>query len=156
MVAVGWMVLLTIVATLPAFLLGALLHPDRISDWASALWERHGRHRRPQASGPPVEQLAVELRRLSGVLVDSGPVSSVRRFGVERAYDETLAKACQALGVEHHLDDVRLADREFERLRVEGLLQEAGLVLRGPAPGCVRHPHRRRDEWGGDRWGEDS
>jgi hypothetical protein len=134
LVALEWMVAIAVLATLPGLLLYVVLHPGSIGGWAGDFWERH--HRRvPDASGPPVEKLAVELRRLSRVLIDTGPVSSVRRFGVEQVYDETLGKACQALGVEHHLDEVRLADREFERLRVEAALQEAGLVLRGPAAG---------------------
>jgi len=135
----GWIALITALALLPRLLVDLVVHPGRFTDWAGDSWHRHHPHRRPQVSGPPVEQLAVELRRLSGVLVDPRPVSSVRRFGVERAYDETLGKACCALDIEHHLDDVGLRDREFERLRVEAALEHAGLVLRGPAVGCP-HP----------------
>jgi hypothetical protein len=131
----GWVALLVALAFVPRLLVDALVYPDRIATWAGGRWPRK---RCVQAAGPPVEQLAVELRRLAGVLLDPRPVSSVRRFGVERAYDETLGKACRALGIEHHLDEVRLSDREFERLRVEALLQDAGLVLRGPGCGCPR------------------
>jgi hypothetical protein len=137
----GWVALLIALALVPRLLVDALVYPERITAWAGGHWPR--KHR-AQAVGPPVEQLAVELRRLAGVLLDPRPVSSVRRFGVERAYDETLGKACCALGIEHHLDEVRLSDREFERLRVEAALQDAGLVLRGPACGCPR-PERRPD-----------
>jgi hypothetical protein len=137
----GWVALLTALALVPRLLVDALVFPDRITAWAGGRWPR--KHH-AQAAGPPVEQLAVELRRLAGVLLDPRPVSSVRRFGVERAYDETLGKACCALGIEHHLDEVRLSDREFERLRVEAALQNAGLVLRGPACGCPR-PERHTD-----------
>jgi hypothetical protein len=136
----GWIALIIAVALVPRLLVDVLVYPDRVVGWAGESWQRYS-HRQPPC-GPPVEQLAVELRRLSGVLVDPRPVSSVRRFGVERAYDETLGKACGALGIEHHLEDVRLADREFERLRVEAALEGAGLVLRGPALGCP-HPDDR-------------
>jgi hypothetical protein len=138
----GWIALIMLLALVPRLLVEALIYPDRVAAWAGGHWPGH---RRPQPGGPPVEKLAVELRRLAGVLIDPRPVSSVRRFGVERAYDETLGKACCALGIEHHLDDVPLSDREFERLRVEAALQEAGLVLRGPACGCPR-PDRSRDD----------
>jgi len=139
----GWIAIITALALLPRLLIDALVYPDRVAAWA----DHHlHRPRRQQTSGPPVEKLAVELRRLAGVLLDPRPVSSVRRFGVERAYDETLGKACCALGIEHHLDEVRLTDREFERLRVEAALQEAGLVLRGPARGCTRPQNRRHPD----------
>ncbi|MCW2502857.1 MAG: hypothetical protein JWO79_1141 [Actinomycetia bacterium] len=89
------------------------------------------------------------MRRLSAVLTAPGPVSSVRRFGVERAYDETLAKACAALGIEQELGAVAPEDREFERLRVEAMVQEAGVVLRGPGYGGAL-PRRKRAPGTGD------
>jgi len=139
---IGWIAIIAALALLPRLLIELLVNPDRLFGWAGESWRRHHRPG-PQAVGPPLEQLAVELRRLSGVLVDARPVSSVRRFGVERAYDETLGKACCALGIEHHLDELPLSDREFERLRVEAALENAGLVLRGPPCGCP--PPRRND-----------
>lgn len=140
----GWIALIAAMALLPRLLIDVLIYPDRVAGRVNESWQRHQSHRRPEPCGPSIEQLAVELRRLSGVLVDPRPVSSVRRFGVEQAYDETLGKACTVLGIEHHLDDVRLADRGYERLRVEAMLEEAGLVLRGPiaSPG----PEVRRDD----------
>ena len=137
------MVVLTVLAAAPIYLFDLLLRPGRVSRWAGAVWRRRRRDV-TEPAGPPVEQLAAQLRRLSSVRLDSRQVSSVRWFGVERAYDETLGKACQALGVEHHLDDVRLADREFERLRVEAMLENAGLVLRGPVGGCGGRPEPGR------------
>lgn len=140
----GWIALIVALALVPRLLIDVLVYPDRVAAWAGGSWYRRHGQRRQAAGGPPVEQLAVQLRRLSGVLTDPRPVSSVRRFGVERAYDETLGKACSALGIEHHLDEVGLNDRGFERLRVEAALQEAGLVLRGPACTCRprQTPHR--------------
>jgi hypothetical protein len=145
----GSAVILLAVATLPALLLDAVCRPSQVGAWFGRVYESHRQRSGAEAVGPPIEQLAVQLRRLSLVLSDVRPVSSVRRFGVERAYDETLAKACLALGIEHQLDRVDLADREFERLRVEAMLQEAGLVLRGPVGGCLpRREPRRRDGLG--------
>ncbi|MEA2295650.1 MAG: hypothetical protein QOE86_3289 [Solirubrobacteraceae bacterium] len=142
-VLVGSVAILLAVATLPALLLDMLSYSSRV---VATL--RRVRRRRPDAppplavpDGPPIEQLAVQLRRLSAVLTAAGPVSSVRRFGVERAYDETLIKACGALGIDQQLDQVVPEEREFERLRVEAMVQEAGLALRGPAGGLL--PRRK-------------
>jgi hypothetical protein len=145
----GSTVTLLAVAALPALLLELISYPSRLVCLARRLFGRlvaapRGRGwrlRRVKAEGPPIEQLAIQLRRLSAVLTAPGPVSSVRRFGVERAYDETLAKACAALGIEQQLGAVAPEDREFERLRVEAMVQEAGVVLRGPGFGAL--PRRK-------------
>ena len=51
-----------------------------------------------------------------------------------RAYDDALAEGCQALEVHSDLLDlVPGTDRDAERLRVEHLLADAGLVLRRAA-----------------------
>lgn len=103
----------------------------------------------PEPDNRPVEELAVEIRRLGRVLADPGPVSAVRRLGVELAYDRVLAEACQVFGIEHHLDQPG-TDRQLERLRTEAALQDMGLVLRGSVANPPRRPrqaggaHRRR------------
>jgi hypothetical protein len=145
----GSTVTLLAVAALPALLLELISYPSRLVSLARRLFGRlvaaprgqGWRPRRIKAEGPPIEQLAIQLRRLSAVLTAPGPVSSVRRFGVEQAYDETLAKACAALGIEQRLGAVAPEDREFERLRVEAMVQEAGVVLRGPGFGAL--PRRK-------------
>jgi hypothetical protein len=141
----GSVAILVAVAILPALLLESLSYGSRIRKLVHRIRGREPWT--PADSGtPPIEQLAVQLRRLSAVLTDARPVSSVRRFGVERAYDETLIRACTALGIEQHLDSADLDDREFERLRVEAMLQEAGLVLRGPANGALPRRHPRQGD----------
>jgi hypothetical protein len=143
LVSLGSMAILLALAIVPALLLDLLGHGSRVRRAVSRVLGRRSRRvaRRPEAGGPPIEQLAVQLRRLSAVLTAAGPVSSVRRFGVERAYDEVLVKACGALGIDQQLDRVPPEDREFERLRVEAMVQEAGLVLRGPVGGVL--PRRK-------------
>jgi hypothetical protein len=49
---------------------------------------------------------------------------------VLRAYDQRLALASRSLGFTEHLGQLDGMDREIERLRVEGLLQAAGIRLR--------------------------
>jgi hypothetical protein len=139
---ITWIAITAALVLFPRLLVDLLINPDRLFRWAGKSW--HGnQERRPEVAGPPVEKLAAEIRRLARVLVDPGPVSSVRRFGVERAYDESLGKACSALGIEHHLNEVPLGDLEFERLRVEAALEHAGLVLRDAS--CGQLPRRRHD-----------
>jgi hypothetical protein len=49
---------------------------------------------------------------------------------VQHAYDEGLRVASRQLGVEEHLDELTGIDLELERVRLEGELERAGLVLR--------------------------
>ena len=86
--------------------------------------------------GPPVERIAADLRRISG-LRRSLPrgASRTRQQAVFRAYDEVLGTACAALEVPHVLATLRPGmDRDLERLRVEEALRDAGLVLDPPSP----------------------
>jgi hypothetical protein len=80
-----------------------------------------------------IERLAADLRRLSGSLTDPAPSSATRHGAVVLAYDQTLCRACAALGIHQHLDEVTGFDRELERLLVEGELERAGLVIREPS-----------------------
>ncbi|WP_432980851.1 hypothetical protein [Dactylosporangium sp. CA-233914] len=84
----------------------------------------------PQVAGPPIEQVAGDLRRLNRLRESVAMRSRVWFVAVQEAYDEGLHTACVQLGVEEHLDGLAGVDLELERLRVEGELQRAGLVLR--------------------------
>lgn len=79
---------------------------------------------------PPIERLAADLRRLSRLRMGVATRSPVWFTAVQRAFDDRLAAACRELGVSEHLADLAGVDREIERLRVEGALLDAGLVLR--------------------------
>jgi len=83
----------------------------------------------PVMAGPPIEQLATDLRRLGRQRVGIAMRSPLWFAAVQRAYDDRLQQACRALGVEEHLDALEGVDREIERVRVEGELQATGLVL---------------------------
>jgi hypothetical protein len=53
-----------------------------------------------------------------------------RRRGTAAAYEDLLVQAAHALGVPDTLSDLREGtDREAERLRLEHVLREAGLVI---------------------------
>jgi hypothetical protein len=92
-----------------------------------------------RAGRRPLEQLATDLRRLGGHRLAAADRSVVWHGAVIDAYDERLRAACRALGIVEHLADLDGVDREIERLRVEGLVHEAGLTL----PAARRGHHQR-------------
>ena len=94
------------------------------------------------AQGPAIEQIAADLRRLHRQR-SAGPTteSTAWLLAVRRAYDDRLRLACTCLGVAEHLDDLDGLDREIERVRVEGELEAAGLILRA---GANHQPPDRR------------
>lgn len=80
---------------------------------------------------PPIEQLAYHLRRLdrerrSGLATRS----EVWLAAVMRGYDTRLRMACQCLDIPERLQSLHGVERDLERLRVESLLEAAGLILR--------------------------
>jgi hypothetical protein len=82
----------------------------------------------PEAIGPPLEQIAAEIHRLSYAR-RTAAADTARFIAATRAYDRRLGHACRALEIDEHLNEVSGFDREVERLRVEGLLLDAGFVL---------------------------
>ncbi|NJP31150.1 hypothetical protein [Micromonospora thermarum] len=89
----------------------------------------------------PLEQLAADLRRLGGQRIGASGRSAVWHGAVLQAYDERLRRACAALGIAQHLDELTGVDREIERVRVEGVLHRAGLIL--PAARAEHHQRHR-------------
>ncbi|WP_243710296.1 hypothetical protein [Micromonospora sp. KC213] len=77
----------------------------------------------------PFEGVAADLRRLARHRLAAGGRSVVWHSSVMDAYDDRLRAACQALGIAEHLGELTGVDREIERVRVEGMLARAGLVL---------------------------
>jgi hypothetical protein len=78
---------------------------------------------------PTIEQIAADLRRLHTQRLGVAGRSQVWQRAVGQAYDERLRLACACLGLAEHLCELEGVDLEIERLRVEGELQAAGLVL---------------------------
>jgi hypothetical protein len=83
---------------------------------------------------PAIEQIAAELRRLDRQR-RCGPTAESEAWSaaVACAYDEWLRAACRRLNVAEHLSMLEGVDRDIERLRIEGELQTAGVVLRSVA-----------------------
>lgn len=110
-----------------------------LSDWARyrsrALRVRRALH--PGApplrpAGPPIEQIAADLRRIRREIAQAPPAMPVARMrGWVRAYDDVLVAACRALGAEERIYSVPEGpQRDLERERVERLLSRAGLRSR--------------------------
>jgi hypothetical protein len=85
---------------------------------------------------PPVEQIAAELRRLDRHR-RVGPSNGSAKWSaaVATAYDAWLLAACRRLDISEHLTTLVGIDRDIERVRVEGELETAGLVLRSGTNG---------------------
>jgi hypothetical protein len=84
-----------------------------------------------QPPAPALDEIVSDLRRLDRQR-RSGPTLESERWlaAVVRAYDDRLGLACRCVGVSEHLEPLEGMDREIERVRVEGALQEAGVALR--------------------------
>ncbi|MBO0870746.1 MAG: hypothetical protein J2P15_19490 [Micromonosporaceae bacterium] len=80
-------------------------------------------------AGPPIEKLAADLRRLARQRVGIATHSPVWAAAVTHAYDDRLATACRELEIPEHLGELAGLDLEIERVRVEGLIEAAGLGL---------------------------
>ena len=85
---------------------------------------------------PSIQQIAADLRRLDRQRLGVATRSRVWHAAVLLAYDDRLRLASRCLGVPEHHDQLDGVDREIERVRVEGELQQAGLTLR---LGATRH-----------------
>lgn len=118
------MLLYAVVSLIPTAVCGAFV-------WLPRLARRLRRKPRYVPSGPPIEKLAADLRRVRGVLVHYEPGTPlVRRIGTLQAYDQLLIQACRAVDVEQRIDALPPGtDLEIERLRVEQHLRDAGLAI---------------------------
>lgn len=92
-----------------------------------------------EPAGPPIEQVAADLRRLTRQRLDIANRSPVWHAAVQSAYDQRLVVACRELRVQEHLAGLSGVDLEIERVRVEGALQRAGM------PAGYTDRERRRD-----------
>ncbi len=115
----------------PAAVLGAVFALPR---WVALAGEARRRRLRNRGvlvapAGRPLERIAADLRRLSPQRVDSRR-SRVQREAARLAYEDVLREAARALGIDHDLvgAPTRLA-REFEAIRVEQALHDAGMML---------------------------
>lgn len=125
------LVILSVIALamLPCVVLLLIFIDDMCSTLARTI-RRTRKRLRGVPLGPPLEDLASDLRRLGEARRAPGQVPS-RRAVVLAAYDRRLTLTCAAVGIAHHLDDLDGFDRGIERVRMEGALLEAGFQLGG-------------------------
>lgn len=83
-----------------------------------------------EPTSPPIQQVAADLRRLNRQRISIAMRSRVWFQAVQHAYDDRLGVACRQLSIEQHLGELTGMDLDLERVRVEGLLEEAGLAFR--------------------------
>lgn len=85
----------------------------------------------PHPAGPPIEQIAADIRRIRAQIKQAPPGMPVARMrGWMEAYDDLLVSACHALDLENRLRAVPAGvERDLERERIERLLMRAGLRL---------------------------
>jgi len=116
-----------------AGVIGLVLYARELSAGAVALGRRV--HAIPPAPprpvGMPLERIARDVRRIRREVrqpLDGVPLA--KRRGLIAAYDDALLDACRALGVPTSLSDIAdPLERESERLRLEYLLEQAGVNL---------------------------
>ena len=123
----------TALAIAPVAILFAVRHVHRFLARTRVLMIRWHLWRRepPKPAGPPLEQLAADLRRLYPIAhFPQRGMRMPKQRGVLMAYDEHLVETARALEVPTTLPDLPAEgfDREAERLRLEHALTEAGLV----------------------------
>lgn len=118
----------------PTLVVYGVLHVADVVAAARRLAERSGIVSPPLvATGSPIERIAADLRRLNrrlDALRAAGPVpgKGLRWQAAQLAYEDRLADACHALGLDHRLTPAR--GQLSERRRVEAALAEAGLDVR--------------------------
>jgi hypothetical protein len=124
---------LVLIVSTPTLLGAALVYAPK---WCGAIadyWERK-RPQPPQPLGPPIEQLAADLRRLLR-LHESLTVSAHlamrahRLWAVEAAIGMRAIEAARALEIPHREPDVPGALTRHELLQLLTALSSAGLVL---------------------------
>jgi hypothetical protein len=93
----------------------------------TAFWERRRRSDLP--TGPCLESVVANLRRLHRQVRDCRPPTRVRTVALQAAYDETLLETCAMVGVDAPLAAAAAPDRAFARLLTEAALENAGIAL---------------------------
>jgi len=124
-VVIANLLLYLVLTMVPAAACWLMLQGPDLLDWLRR------RRRGPTPSGPPIRDVARNLRRVHRTLLNFEPgTPALRRLAARQAYDDLLRQACRALDIEHRLDEVPEGiDKDIERLRVEESLRRAGLRI---------------------------
>lgn len=116
-----------ILAALPCLVFAIIFVDDACVSIARTI--RRARNRRKPALAPSLEVIAADLHRL-GAARAAQTHNRQMHAALVASYDRRLVLACAALGLRQHLAELDGLDKDIERVRVEGALLTAGLVLR--------------------------
>lgn len=126
------------ISLIPVGVIAALIHAGELYERAVALGRRLHllRPAAPPPTGPPLEKLAADLRRLRAEVRHPRPgIAMARQRGIVSAYDGVLVSTARVLGVATTLGELPEGlDHEAERLRVEDALEKAGLAWKVNRP----------------------
>jgi hypothetical protein len=137
---------LALIVATPTLIGAVVVFSPRWWAFLAGLWPERGAHE-PKPVGPPIEQLAADLRRLLRLhseLTDSAHLAmrAHRLWAVEAAIGVRALEAAQALGVPRSGPDTSGPLGRDELSELLGTLSRAGLVLPGkvgPFVGEVRY-----------------
>jgi hypothetical protein len=90
------------------------------------------RRRTAPSTGPCLEVLVANLRRLHRQVRDCRPPTRVRTVALLAAYDDTLLEVCAMVDVDAPLATAHWGDRAFARMLTEAALENAGIALDPP------------------------
>lgn len=85
------------------------------------------------STGPCLESVVANVRRLHRQVRDCRPPTRVRTVALLAAYDDTLLEACAMVDVDAPLASATGSDRAFARMLTEAALENAGIALDPPA-----------------------
>jgi hypothetical protein len=127
------LLLYILVAATPTVLFWAALRlfPAAVRSW------RKRRKRRDLPTGPALESVVANLRRLRREMRRGGQRTQVRRVALQAAYDDTLLECCRLVEVDAPLAGAGPAERPFARLQTEAALECAGIALDPPGGGTA-------------------
>ena len=124
---------LALIVATPTLLGAVVVYAPKWCSFVAEQWEQHRPHP-PQPDGPPIEQLAADLRRLlrlHGELVASAHLAmrAHRLWAVEAAIAVRAIEAARALDVPHREPEMPGALSRAELIELLRALASAGLVL---------------------------
>jgi hypothetical protein len=126
------LLLYVLVAAAPTVLFWAAL---RLLPAAVTTWTERRRKRRHLPTGPALESVVANLRRLRREVCCGVQRNQVRRTALQAAYDETLLECCRLVDVDAPLAAAAGRERAFARLQTEAALEDAGIALDPPGGG---------------------
>lgn len=96
------------------------------------------RRARRMTTGPPLQKVVADLRRLRREMRGTPQRTRVRRVALLAAYDDALLEVCAIAGVEEPpLATAAGSDRAYARLLTEAALEQAGIAVDPPRDGTA-------------------